>query len=247
MTNYLSISQRIHEILGQLIAGTKPGERLPSEPALAKRLGVSRATLREAMRTFETQGMIRRRQGSGTYVTHPSTVLDTGLEVLESIFTVGERIGLQLSLGECRTEHRTATEEEALALEIDPGQQVVFVARTILAQKRPIAYLIDILPDDILTLDELNDDFRGSVLDVLLHRGTPRLMTSRTIIDAVTATPEIARLLGIQRGDVLLRFIAYLYATTRRVVDYSFSYWLPGFFRFHVMRRIGYSEMGDSG
>ena len=60
--------QRLQADLAALIADTPAGHRLISEPELAKQMGVSRATLREAMRTFETQGLIRRRQGAGTYV-----------------------------------------------------------------------------------------------------------------------------------------------------------------------------------
>ena len=60
--------QRLQADLAKLIADTPAGSRLMSEPDLAKQMGVSRATLHEAMRTFETQGLIRRRQGSGTYV-----------------------------------------------------------------------------------------------------------------------------------------------------------------------------------
>ena len=52
--------QRLQADLAKLIARTAPGERLLNEPELAKQMGVSRATLREAMRTFETQGIIRR-------------------------------------------------------------------------------------------------------------------------------------------------------------------------------------------
>jgi GntR family transcriptional regulator len=52
------------------------------------------------MRTFETQGLIRRRQGSGTYVVRPSHVIESGLEVLESIETLSNRIGLKVSVGE---------------------------------------------------------------------------------------------------------------------------------------------------
>ena len=51
--------QRLQADLADLIAKTPAGQRLTSEPELAKQMGVSRATLREAMRTFETQGVIQ--------------------------------------------------------------------------------------------------------------------------------------------------------------------------------------------
>jgi GntR family transcriptional regulator len=234
-----SISQKLSENLAQIIAATPPGERLLSEPMLARQLGVSRATLREAMRSFESQGLIRRRQGSGTYVTHPSTLIDSGLEVLESIESISKKIGLPVTMGICKINQRQSNEAECQALEIDAHCQVVEVSRVIEAENRPVAYLIDILPIDILTPEEIDQGFSGSVLDLILKRGDPELAVSRTNITAVVATPELARALEIQRGDVLLYFNAYLYALSGRVVDYSFSYFLPGYFHFHVVRRIG--------
>src|SRR3712207_4427498 len=56
------LKQRIDR--GELAAGA----RLPSEPDLAAELQVSRATLREALRAMELEGLLRRRQGSGTFV-----------------------------------------------------------------------------------------------------------------------------------------------------------------------------------
>lgn len=234
-----SVSQRLHDNLLRLIHSTEPGQRLLSEPTLAKQLGVSRATLREAMRTFETQGLIRRKQGSGTYVTHPSVVIETGLEVLESLETQAERIGLEVKLGEWRIETRIATTEECLTLRIESGCEVTAVTRVIHAEDRPVAFLIDVLPTDILNEGELRSGFTGSVLDLLLNRGEPRLISSRTEINAVSANSGVARAMGIQRGDVLLRLIATLFATNGRVVDYSSSFFLPGYFRFHVVRKVG--------
>ena len=243
MKNGTNRTQRLLDTLGRMIAETKPGDRLPSEPVLAHQLGVSRATLREAMRTFETQGMIHRRQGAGTFVVHPSQVIASGLEVLESIETLARRIELPVAMGELRTENRPATPEEAKVLGLEPGAGILCLTRPILVEGHPVAYLVDILLEDLFSSEELKQGFTGSVLDLLLKRGSPPLGTSRCDINAVTATTDIARAMRIQRGDVLLRFEACLYSTDGRVIDYSFSYFLPGYFRFHVVRRIDSSSM----
>lgn len=228
----------LHEKIKDLILQTPAGDRLLTEPALAKQLGVSRATLREAMRTFETQGLIRRQQGVGTFVVHPSQVIETGLEVLESIETMAQRIGMAVSMGVMHSEHREATKIEAEALQLQPGDEVVALTRVILVENRPVAYLVDVLPTHILTRDDIENGFKGSILDLLLQRGDPPLANSRCDIQAVAATPAIARALEIQRGDVLLKFVAGLVTTTGQVVDFSESYFLPGTFRFHVVRRV---------
>jgi len=243
MKNGTTRTQRLLDTLGRMIAETSPGDRLPSEPVLAHQLGVSRATLREAMRTFETQGMIHRRQGAGTFVVHPSQVIASGLEVLESIETLARRIELPVAMGELRTENRPATPEEAKVLGLEPGAGILCLTRPILVEGHPVAYLVDILLEDLLSSEELQQGFTGSVLDLLLKRGSPPLGTSRCDINAVIATTDIARAMRIQRGDVLLRFEACLYSTDGRVIDYSFSYFLPGYFRFHVVRRIDSSAM----
>ena len=92
--------QRLQADLARLIAATPAGQRLLSEPDLAKKMGVSRATLREAMRMFETQGRIRRRQGAGTFVVGQVPVIDSGLEVLESLDTMARRMNLQTTVSD---------------------------------------------------------------------------------------------------------------------------------------------------
>ncbi len=231
--------QRLQVGLAALIAATPPGERLPSEPQLAKNLGVSRATLREAMRSFEGQGLIRRKQGVGTFVVGNTKIIDSGLEVLESIETMSQKISLGVSMGDLQVRQLTADSQLAEALSVPEGERLVEVRRVILGDNRPVAYLVDVLPKDVLAAEDIKTGFTGSVLDLLLQRGSPQLLNSRTEIKAVAASTEVARALEIQRGDVLLLFVAYLYSTTTRVVDYSLSYFLPGYFRFHVIRSVG--------
>lgn len=231
--------KRLQGELATLIASIAPGERLPAEPELARSLGVSRATLREAMRSFEGQGIIRRRQGVGTFVVERATVFESGLEVLESIESQAHSIGLDVTMGDLLIENAAADKDEADALGLEENAPVIRVRRVIRAGERPVAYLIDTLPEDVLRPEDLEQGFTGSVLDLLLRRGAPKLAHSVAEIRATAASAEVARLLEIQRGDVLLQFIASLVASDERVVDYSMSFFLPGYFRFQVVRRVG--------
>lgn len=231
------IFQSLQARLRSLIAATPAGERLPAEPTLARQLGVSRATLREAMRTFETQGLIRRRQGAGTYVTGQVPVLESGLEMLESIESMARRKELPITVSDLDIRVQPAAAEFAELLEISPETSITRIERIIKTKNKPVAWLLDVLPTAILSPEDLPQTFRGSVLDFLLKRGDI-LSHSRSDISAIGAPASIAKKLDIQRGDVLLVFNAWLYGQDAHPLAYSQSYFLPGHFKFHVVRRI---------
>ncbi len=233
----ISPFQKLQADLGALIASVPAGERLPSEPKLAKQLGVSRATLREAMRTFETQGLIRRRQGAGTFVVGDAPVLESGLEVLESIQTMAKRMGLSVTVGNLSVETVLANEKQAQKLGVPLKTSLTRVSRVISTSERAAAYLVDILPAEFLAADDLPKQFNGSVLDFMLGRGD--LPTVAKIgVNASSASSSVAKALEIQRGDVLLRLSSRIYLDSDQVIDYSLGYFLPGYFDFHILGHI---------
>ena len=89
-----------------------------------------------------------------------------------------------------------------------------------------------------IDLEEMQRDFTGSMLDLMIQRGDPPLVNSHCEINAVAANSDVARALNIQRGDALLCFSSRLYDINGIAVDYSISYFLPGYFRFHVVREL---------
>jgi len=233
------VSRSLHEQLSQLIAETDTGQRLPSEPKLAEKLGVSRASLREAMRTFETRGLLQRKQGVGTFVIHPESVFEAGLENLNSLETISAQLGLEVSMGDMNISQQVVDSEMAEVLELPEGQEILTVSRVILAPERPVAFLEDNLPIDIISESEVRQNFTGSVLDMLIRRDDIPLASSKCLISAIGATREVASALHIQRYDPLLVFSSLLYSTRGRIIDSSFSYFLPGYFNFHIVRRVG--------
>ena len=238
-TENLTLFQKLHIQLAEIIEKTPAGEKLKSEPELAASLGVSRATLREAMRSFEGQGLIRRRQGVGTFVVDQKENIESGLEILESIETQANRLGMDVKMGYLGIHKGKAGKEIGSKLGIDPKEEIVQISRVIWVSDHPVAYLIDTLPIDVLPEEDLINGFTGSVLDLLIKRETYHLSHSKTYITACPATSDIAKKVQLQRGDVIQKFEAYLIEQSGRVLDYSESYFVPGFFKFHVNRKIG--------
>jgi GntR family transcriptional regulator len=229
---------RAEEALAQLIEMMSPGDRLPTEPDLAKRMKISRATLREAMRLFEERGRLVRKPGVGTFVLAPHPVIESGLEVLESIDTLANRLHLQTRMTDLTVNTRPADAGNATGLGIEPGAPVVAISRTIYVGPVPAAFLTDVLPVGVVTHDEL-ENFSGSLLDLLLRRGDPALGLSRTQLTAESADGLLARHLGVQRGTPLIHFEALLYTSDGQAIDHSHSHFVPGFFKFHIVRKVG--------
>ena len=74
-----NLSQQTARRMYRLIAAEKkflPGEKLPNELDLARELGVSRATLREAIQSLAAQGVLEVRRGLGTFVSNRVTEID---------------------------------------------------------------------------------------------------------------------------------------------------------------------------
>lgn len=231
---YLQTEDRLAEI----IESTEPGTCLPSEPDLASLFGVSRTTLREAMRAFEERGLILRKQGSGTYVIDPPRMIESGLESLMSIESLAKKIGLKIKMTSLNIEVRPPSELEAKRFAGLSGGKILEVARVLATEHRPVAFLVDVLPESVTSIRDLKNGFTGSVLDLMLKNKSPMLKSASTEINAVSAPVEIAKQMQIVRGDTLLYMAAELYNEAGEVVDRSMSYYLPGVFRFHVTRRI---------
>jgi GntR family transcriptional regulator len=240
-----SLHEQVEAALTEMIARLSPGDQFPPEPELAKLLGVSRPTLREVLQTFAERGLLIRRHGVGTFVGSRLPILEAGLEVLESLDRMARRRGLAIEMTHLAIRERLATPAELEGLnrlEMDLSDSepthVLVVDRVIAIEGEPVADLRDVVPVDTLQQSDLEPDFRGSVLDLLRSRGDPLLSISRTEIIAEVADSNQAERLDVAVGAPLLKLVAQLYSYDERVVDYSVSTFVPGHFRFHVMRQV---------
>lgn len=237
--------QKAVQDFGQIIHSTPHGDRLPSEPELASRLGVSRTTMREVLSIFESQSLVVRRHGVGTFVFHPSERIESGLEVLDTVETLAEKSGLKMYCAVLKVLPRPAHEEEARILRLEPAARIIQVTRVMKVQDHPVAYMSDVIPEDLLSMEELGEGFDGSVLNLLLTRGDNLLASSYTTINAYLAKGDIAKALNVESGETLMRFISTVYGHKGEVVYLSDDFFLPSYFNFHVVRRVERFSLAD--
>jgi GntR family transcriptional regulator, transcriptional repressor for pyruvate dehydrogenase complex len=92
-----TVSDRIAQQILNLIATEeiKPGDRLPSERDLAALLGVSRPSVREAVKSLEAKGRLHVRHGQGVFVAPPQSQEDLRAALARQEVTLGELFAMR--------------------------------------------------------------------------------------------------------------------------------------------------------
>ena len=233
-------SVRVRETLTQRIGqGLLPaGSRLPSEPALATELGVSRATLREALRALESEGLVRRMWGSGTFVADGRRVansLDLNFGVTDAI----RAAGMQAGIDQARHWLEPATVSEAARLELQPGSDLLVVERVRTADGKPVVLSRDILPARLLAKqpDLADEMLRRSIYEVFEHDLGIVIHHGVASFRPVRAELTVAERLSVARGALLLAIWQVDYSEEGTPVLSSYEYHLADAFDFTVLRR----------
>lgn len=214
-----------------------PGSQLPSQEDLASMLGVSRATVREAVRGIAQMGLIDQRHGVGTFVATAGWRINEGMEILESLESMAKRQGWLCGSEAVAIEQVPAKAAMAQRFGVPEGTAINTVSRIKTADGQPIASMIDYVLQDILRIDQLPRQFTGSVLDLLLSRDEPRIDYATATWTACTGTPEVAQALRVSPETPLLFSVETVYAKDERVIEIGETYFVTNFFRFHVTRR----------
>lgn len=221
------------------------GERVPSEPQLAEELGISRATLREALRMLVTDGLLDRRHGVGTFVVRvPTPTIERGIDELFSLGEAIEQLGYKASVGEHAVEVMSATEQVAAELRLAVAQPICHLTRVRLADGRPVIVCHDYFPSAFLEEAGLTPPAavaevveRGSLYAWFEERLGIAIDWALTHIEPVAARAAESEALGVRQGEALIRLRQTHYAVDGRSVLYSENVHNSDVIRFHVQRR----------
>ena len=184
----------------------RPGERLPTEAALAARFGVNRHTVRHALSALVEAGTIRTRRGAGVFVTAHPTDYPLGRRVRfhQNVSDSGRTPSRRLTL----LDTRAADAKEAEALHLAPGAPVHVVEGLSLVDGQPVAAFRSVFdaarfPDFLTHMQDLQ-----SITAALAACGLADYTRAQTRLTAKLAPPVLALALELPEGAPLLRSVA---------------------------------------
>lgn len=218
--------------------GVSPGDRLPSDHQLCVAYNVSRTVVRQALSELETEGLIERVKGRGTFVAQPKTA-EGLVQSLTGLFEDVAARGGHLLSQVLRCEVIPADDTVAAGLEINVGAPVVYLERLRFVDGQPWALTATHIPYDLAPGLELEDFSEQSLYAVLEQKFGVELKRGRRGVEASVAGAKLARQLGIPRGAPVLVLRSLSVGVGDRPVETFIAYHRGDRSRFEVelMRR----------
>ncbi|MGM9986497.1 MAG: GntR family transcriptional regulator [Bacillaceae bacterium] len=230
---YLQVIDRIKDDIesGIYVEGSK----LPSEFELSKSFGVSRATLREALRVLEEENIIIRKHGVGTFV-NQKPVFHSGIEQLNSITNMIKYAGKNPGTVVVETEIASPTMEDRnkFSLSSDGEEAILTIKRVRTADNEPVVFCEDRIPTTILSSYDYEEE---SLFMMIQKKSKVQISYAVADIEPLGNKQDILNILKCDEKTSVLVLKQSHYDQHDQLVLYSVNYFRADKFRFHVLRK----------
>jgi GntR family transcriptional regulator len=204
---YYQIRQQIEQSI--LSGAIKPGDKLSSENELAEQFQVSRMTIRRAIDYLVSQGILKRIQGQGTFVTEkPLRTAAIGI-TRWSFERIHESSGVHhviVSITQSQPSLRVAN-----ALHTMPGEMVVSITTLLSENDTTYGYYIHHIPKLMVPNVEAWNLENKSVLEFLAHFYDFKFGRVVERVRAITAEEDAVEMLNVKPNSPLLSVSSLIY------------------------------------
>ncbi|MBU9722683.1 MULTISPECIES: GntR family transcriptional regulator [Bacillaceae] len=209
------------------------GEQLPSEFELSKQLGVSRATLREALRMLEDENVIVRRHGVGTFV-NTKPLFSSGIEELFSITDMIKRGNETPGTIFLSSDVYPAEDDDKERLSMKDLEEMLVVERVRTADSKPVVYCLDRIPKKYIKNYDMQS---GKSFFEQLEESGINISYAVTHIEPLGYHDKISDILNCDLDTSLLLLKQLHFDVNERPIFYSINYFRSDKFKFHVLRK----------
>jgi GntR family transcriptional regulator len=216
---------QLKEYLASLIRTKvlKPGDRLSTEMEICSASGLSRTVVRQAIQELENEGFFVRFRGKGTFVARPK-VQERLVQSLTGFYEDTIAHGQTPMTRVLIFEVIPATSKIAQELQVPVGEPVFFLKRLRFIDQEPILVVSTHIPR-FMCPDLIQFDMSTHSLYRVLQQNFNLLITrARRSVEAIAATPEDVRLLGVEDDSPLLQLTSTGYLADGRPLEYYIAH-----------------------
>lgn len=236
----LPLHIQVERMLRELIALPEyhNGKMLPNEIELAKRLGISRNTVRQATNRLVYEGLLIRKKGVGTKVTNNKSVT-TRLDNWHSFTQEMSNKGIEFKNYEININWVKPDNVVANFFSISHHKEVLCMERLRGLDTGPIVYFISYFHPRVgLTGKE---DFTKPLYKMLEDEFSTVVTTSKEEISAKLADESIAKRLNLKVGDPILKRKRFVFDPGGRPVEFNIGYYNATHFTYSIEIQRGKS------
>lgn len=193
---YMQVASRLGERIE--VGEWHAGEQLPTEDQLIDAYGVSRVTVRQALRMLVDRGLVVRERGRGTFLRDAS--LTAGARGVRSFTTEIAQLGMTAGSKVLELQIQPVTAQAATALGLAGDDPVVKISRLRTGDGQPIGVQTGQYPAARFAGLESVSLAGGSLYDLLQRRYGVVPAEARETFRVKGATKPMAEVLGVARG-----------------------------------------------
>lgn len=208
------------------------GEKIPTETEISEQYNVSRITVRRAIEELSREGFLTKKQGKGTFVQEHK--IQRKIEHLLSFSEACEANGMNPTSMVTKKEIIHLTQEDAKAMNEEPGSSAIFLQRIRLADGFPVMCENNLFPYSRFSF-LLNESLDGSLYRLLEEKHGIRVsISTNSYIDVVRANGDIAKKLQVSGGEPLFYLYCQMYDSRKELVHIGKQYIISERYRFYL-------------
>ncbi len=237
-----SLVKQVKDYLKQHILDSRlDNDRLPPETELASSLGVSRNTVRDALTQLETEGVIFRKQGAGTFINRAGAMVKTRLEEIVLYQDMIEQHGFTPTVKLLNISEQPAPDSVAKNLHLDPAAPVLLVEKLFLADDTPVIYTCTYIPPQNISRPYSPQTLKLPVYQFISQYSDHEFGYYLTEIVPVLASDILQNILQLPAGQTaLVSFEEIGYNQDGNPIVQACSYFRSDMLKLRLVRHLPY-------
>lgn len=231
-TSPIPLHLQVETIMRELIDSEEyqQGKLFPNEIDLAKRLGIARNTVRQAINTLVHEQLLIRKKGVGTKVA--KNRITTKLNNWSSFTLEMHDKGVDFQNYEIKVSWTLADQDIADVFGIDTGTKILKLERLRGLEAGPIVYFVSYFHPRVGLTG--NEDFSKPLYEMLERDYHTVVVLSKEEISATLADEQLATVLNTQPGDPILLRKRIVCDPGDRPVEYNIGYYRADRFTYSI-------------